>query len=342
MLKFFFSFSFQREFTDDCIFNEMIESHHFNTYSSAKYSSDKRTLYLALNKKGMPRKVQTKAKASLGKLETYTNVLTKSVPSERVEALAMKILKARLILGKILTDTNEETIGNHHLLRHHGYHQLCSNVPFTKIDDKSKFRCRKKEKRKKKRKCKENEEESDECQQILKKKANFTGKKKCEEGEEEEECQKRLHMIRKKRKSRNGESENSKGNAAVKKISDDKKRKRRLRLEKKKISEKLKCENSEGQNCLEKKMIVTKISEQSFNETVADISEWSNVTRSRLSDNSEFFSKVVSFPLTDVTTEKYLVDYDIDQTTDSHETTNEYEAVTDSPYLWTTSSAVRN
>lgn len=46
----------QREFSDDCVFNEMIEQHHYNTYSSTKYSNHRRTVYLALNKRGTPRR----------------------------------------------------------------------------------------------------------------------------------------------------------------------------------------------------------------------------------------------------------------------------------------------
>lgn len=228
----------QREFTDECVFNEVMEDHYFNTYSSSKYSNEKRTLYLALNKKGVPRKVQTKPNASLDKLETYTNVLTKAVPSERVEALEMKIYNARLLFGKFLLNSKDD----HHSLRHHRYHQLCGNTPMVKSDEKNKFRCRKREKRKKKRKCREDEDEGDDC--LPQKKKHHPGKwmLKCEDGEEDDECQKRLHMIRKKRKSRNGEGEVPE---------KDKKRKKRL---KKKMNEKSKtvkskCENGESGNC---------------------------------------------------------------------------------------------
>lgn len=77
----------QKDFEDECVFNEMIEQNHYNTYSSVKYTNDRRTLYLALNKRGTPRKVQIKADAPLGKLSTYTRVLTQPVPAERVERL---------------------------------------------------------------------------------------------------------------------------------------------------------------------------------------------------------------------------------------------------------------
>lgn len=77
----------QKDFDEECVFNEMIEKNHYNTYSSAKYTNDRRTLYLALNKRGLPRKVHVKANAPLGKLSTYTRVLTQNVPAQRVEQL---------------------------------------------------------------------------------------------------------------------------------------------------------------------------------------------------------------------------------------------------------------
>ena len=246
----------------------MMESHHFNTYSSAKYSNDKRTLYLALNKKGIPRKVQTKAKASLGKMETYTNVLTKPVSIERVESLAVKVAKARVLLGKLLQGTSgEEGFGErNHLVRHHRY-QFCPNVPMTKLDDKNKFRCRKKEKRKKKRnKCKNDndDDDDDECLQTATKKKGTittittTTITKCDDDEDDEDCQKRLHGVRQKRKSRNGSDTDAEKCTQAGKCTDDKekRKKKKVKGEKKKISGKtllkIKC-NSEIINCNKKK-----------------------------------------------------------------------------------------
>lgn len=144
-----------------------MQTNHFNTYSSATYSDDKRTLYLALDKHGLPRKVQTKPGARLGNLSKNTYALSMVVPQTRIDS--------------VKTANNcEET--NHQLRHHHAQHK-----------------CRPK-KRKKKRK-----DEGDDFNQN-KKKPNL-GKKKCEEGEEKEECQKRLQMVRRKRKSRNGEEE---------------------------------------------------------------------------------------------------------------------------------------
>ncbi|XP_022197253.2 uncharacterized protein LOC111054517 [Nilaparvata lugens] len=68
-----------RDMNDECVFNEMMEQHHYNTYSSAKYSNTNRTVYLALDRAGLPRKVQVKAGTPLGKLSKWTRVLTQTV-----------------------------------------------------------------------------------------------------------------------------------------------------------------------------------------------------------------------------------------------------------------------
>ncbi|CAH1153235.1 unnamed protein product [Phaedon cochleariae] len=67
-----------RDFGDECVFNETIEQSNYNTYSSCKYSNDKRTFYLALNQGGQPRKVMLRARRQLGKLSSYILVLTKN------------------------------------------------------------------------------------------------------------------------------------------------------------------------------------------------------------------------------------------------------------------------
>ncbi|XP_060537245.1 protein let-756 [Cylas formicarius] len=70
------------EFGDECIFNETIEETNYNKYSSSKYSNERRTFYLALNRRGQPRKVVIKARQQLGKLSSYARVLTRTVSSE--------------------------------------------------------------------------------------------------------------------------------------------------------------------------------------------------------------------------------------------------------------------
>uniref|UniRef100_A0A1B6L5E3 Fibroblast growth factor n=1 Tax=Graphocephala atropunctata TaxID=36148 RepID=A0A1B6L5E3_9HEMI len=179
-----------REFAEDCVFNEMIEQHHYNTYSSTKYSNHRRILYLALNRKGVPRRVQIKAKSPLGKLSTYTRVLTQPVSAEEVEQLARRLL--------------QQHPGTQHHLRHH---QLCppaSKVPLETADVE---RCRKRKKRRKRRRCREGEEDNEECHKVKEegKRRIIVVRKRCEEkeGEDKAKCQhKKLHMIGRKRKSR--------------------------------------------------------------------------------------------------------------------------------------------
>lgn len=118
-----------KEFGDECIFNENIEHNYYNTYSSAKYSNDKRTMYLALNRKGQSRKVLLKAKQPLGKLSSYTRVLTRYVSPERTEEL--------------------------HHMRHHGHMCLTPTskgklaTPEPRLDI---LRCRRRRRKKKKKK----------------------------------------------------------------------------------------------------------------------------------------------------------------------------------------------
>uniref|UniRef100_A0A182NLD3 Uncharacterized protein n=1 Tax=Anopheles dirus TaxID=7168 RepID=A0A182NLD3_9DIPT len=97
-----------KEFTDDCIFNEQMEQHHYNTYSSTPHSNARRTLYLALNKTGQPRKIQIPVNRTLGKLATYTKALTQTVAHDRVEQLISRLFGADHV--------------------HHGLNQLCESA----------------------------------------------------------------------------------------------------------------------------------------------------------------------------------------------------------------------
>ncbi|XP_053980069.1 uncharacterized protein LOC128877093 isoform X2 [Hylaeus volcanicus] len=143
-----------REYTDDCVFNETLEQHNYNTYSSAKWSTTKKTLYLGLNRRGQPRRVQAKGH-NLGRLSAYARVLTQVASSERVEALQRRML------------------GAHHNVRHrHHSHRgdlvqqsLCPTLPVQEKDGRDKFRCRKRKKRKKrKRRCRPGEKPGPQCQ----------------------------------------------------------------------------------------------------------------------------------------------------------------------------------
>ncbi|XP_075227925.1 fibroblast growth factor branchless [Lycorma delicatula] len=171
-----------REFQDECKFNEMIEEHNYNTYSSAKYSNQRRTQYLALNRIGQPRKVLIRAGTPLGKLSTYTRVLTQPVPAPANNA-----------------DRTPRT---------------CPPPPPPGSVPESP-RCKKKRKKKKRRKCSEKNRrpckllednlsnEDDGSGEEAHKKTVII-RRKCEE----ENCRtKKLHMIGRKRKSRHREQQ---------------------------------------------------------------------------------------------------------------------------------------
>ncbi|XP_044741564.1 uncharacterized protein LOC123302612 [Chrysoperla carnea] len=140
---------------EDCVFNEMIETNHYNTYSSAKYSNKNRTMYLALTKTGQPRKVLVKS-THLGKMAAYARVLTKPVKPERVDQLEIEMLRILRTTHPHSPDLLELENSTQHPLRHHASHQLlCPSVDHTNGESNTakntKFRCRKRKKRKKKR-----------------------------------------------------------------------------------------------------------------------------------------------------------------------------------------------
>ncbi|KAK1127782.1 hypothetical protein K0M31_003268 [Melipona bicolor] len=145
-----------REYTDDCVFNETLEQHNYNTYSSAKWSTARKTLYLGLNRRGQPRRVQAKGH-NLGRLSAYARVLTQVAPLDRVEALQRRLLGAQ-----------------HNVRHRHNSHRgdliqqsLCPSLPVQEKDGRDKFRCRKRKKRKKrKRRCRPGEKPGPQCQTM--------------------------------------------------------------------------------------------------------------------------------------------------------------------------------
>ncbi|XP_055923093.1 probable serine/threonine-protein kinase DDB_G0282963 isoform X2 [Eupeodes corollae] len=101
-----------KEFTDDCVFNESMEQHNYNTYSSTYNSNSRRIYYLALNRHGEPRKLQIPPSRPLGKLATYTKAITGTVPQDRVETVIAKIFgKNRVKHGiRQLCDTGKPIV----------------------------------------------------------------------------------------------------------------------------------------------------------------------------------------------------------------------------------------
>ncbi|XP_024084632.1 uncharacterized protein LOC106665308 isoform X2 [Cimex lectularius] len=73
-----------RGFTDECVFNEAIGDHYYNSYTSTKYSNSNRTFYLGMRNTGVPRKVLVRSGRNLGTLSQFTRALTQ--PVEAIEA----------------------------------------------------------------------------------------------------------------------------------------------------------------------------------------------------------------------------------------------------------------
>lgn len=119
-------------------------------------------MYLALNRRGQPRKVQIRAQQQLGKLSTYTRVLTQPVSPERVEELINRLTAAYSHLEN----------GKTHPLRHHGSAtgHLCASATVTQAikhqpdqPGVDRLRCRRRKKRKKKRRKCNNENKDGSC-----------------------------------------------------------------------------------------------------------------------------------------------------------------------------------
>ncbi|XP_015609740.1 uncharacterized protein LOC107274765 isoform X2 [Cephus cinctus] len=192
-----------REYTEDCVFNETLEQHNYNTYSSVRWSTPRKTLYLGLNRRGQPRRVQARGH-NLGRLSAYARVLTQVALPERVDALQKRMM------------------GAHHNIRHqHNVHRLhnlqqqalCPPLPPQEKDGRDRFRCRKRKKRKKKkRRCREGETPGPQCEVPADSYYdNNSGsgegppqsKRSCEGAASEEACRRQaLNTPSKKRKSR--------------------------------------------------------------------------------------------------------------------------------------------
>jgi len=221
----------QREYTEDCVFNETLEQHNYNTYSSVHWSTAKKTLYLGLNRHGQPRRVQAKGH-NLGRLSAYARVLTQVAPVDRVESLQRRMM------------------GSQHNVRHrhhnrHGRHRqhnngsdvaqqmVCPTLPAQEKDGRDRFRCRKRKKRKKrKRRCRPGERPGPQCQVAEESFARATArpmtdvidteemnnangtapesKRSCEAAASEEACRRQaLSVPAKKRKSRIDDDDNN-------------------------------------------------------------------------------------------------------------------------------------
>lgn len=64
---------FQKDISDDCLFEENIEENNYNTYSRLR--DDKKT-FLALDNRGRARRTQIPVKRALGNLSSYALTMT--------------------------------------------------------------------------------------------------------------------------------------------------------------------------------------------------------------------------------------------------------------------------
>ncbi|XP_034946634.1 uncharacterized protein bnl [Chelonus insularis] len=143
-----------REYTEDCVFNETLEAHNYNTYSSVRWSTPRKTLYMGLNRYGQPRRVQARGH-NLGRLSPYARVLTLVASPDRLETLQNRILGA------------QHRVRHHHVQHHQNIQQsICSSsLSNQEKDSRDRFRCRKRKKRKKRRRrCEKNEKMNSHCE----------------------------------------------------------------------------------------------------------------------------------------------------------------------------------
>ncbi|XP_070157618.1 uncharacterized protein [Polyergus mexicanus] len=204
-----------REYTEDCVFNETLEQHNYNTYSSVRWSTAKKTLYLGLNRHGQPRRVQAKGH-NLGRLSAYARVLTQMAPFDRVEALQRRMLGAQ-------HNVRHRHHGHGHRRLHAGdvaQQSICPTLPDQEKDGRDRFRCRKRKKRKKRRRrCRPGEQPGPQCRVIegsttspisdidasseMSSITSPESKRSCEGAASEEACRRQaLSVPAKKRKSR--------------------------------------------------------------------------------------------------------------------------------------------
>lgn len=83
-------FFFQREFSNDCVFNERMQD-NYNYYTSTYHSTSLKTFYVALNRLGGPRKTHIPSNKALGKLSTYVKSITLTVPEQRANSLVARL-----------------------------------------------------------------------------------------------------------------------------------------------------------------------------------------------------------------------------------------------------------
>lgn len=88
-----FLFKLQKEFTNDCVFNERMQA-GYNYYTSTHHSTAAKSFYIALNRMGGPRKTHIPTNKAFGSLFTYIKSVTLTVPEQRSDALIANVFGA--------------------------------------------------------------------------------------------------------------------------------------------------------------------------------------------------------------------------------------------------------
>ncbi|XP_044589543.1 putative uncharacterized protein DDB_G0282133 [Cotesia glomerata] len=154
-----------RDYTEDCVFNETLEAHNYNTYSSIRWSTPRKTLYVGLNRHGQPRRVQARGH-NLGRLSSYARVMTVVVSPDRVENLQARMMGLQHKVRHHHVSHQQQQSQHHHHQQHHQNLQqsICPSFPTQEKDGRDRFRCRKRRKRKKrKRRCEKNDKVDSNC-----------------------------------------------------------------------------------------------------------------------------------------------------------------------------------
>lgn len=214
----------------------MLEQNRYNTYSSVRWSTPRKTLYLGLNRKGQPRKVQYRGN-NWDKLAEYARVLPMPVTSERADAIE----KTNTCPKHNIRHHHNKPHGHHHNNKNTNNHHITSSVspiilPQDK-DERDKFKCGKREKRKKrKRRCKVEDKPKFDCDIYIQQdhenrakadESSPQSKRSCEDAASDEFCrQQALDAPSKKRKSRkdlqnDGDKNKKRGKKLSKKLNNN-------------------------------------------------------------------------------------------------------------------------
>lgn len=173
-------------------------------------------MYLALNRRGQPRKVQLRARQQLGRLSSYTRALTRTVTPERAEELLPLRHRGHNVCS---APPPEQTAASH------------ASDPTDDAPTEHLPRCRKRKKRKKKkRRCQDGEADGEPCQkrQLSNARKVHTRLVKQCDNDKSEECQRVEVTMKKKHKTKTSDTHVLSGGFKKKKSKKQIKRRQRV------------------------------------------------------------------------------------------------------------------